>query len=441
MKKMRILLVMAVAMFSGITSFAQGRFGADSANCVNYLNFYRDYLRQGNMMEAAPLWQKAMKSCPPAVSQNMYIEGQKILKYMIDKYNSDTSRKQQLIDSLMMVHERRAQYYPKYRLKAKENQVFDMISYFAQDDKRVFDALEEVIETSGEKVNPDLLVVQMSRAKMLYDSKKINEEDVLNTYSKLSPILESIVKANPSEENKERQVAFDNAFVLSGIANCENLVAVFSPRFEADPSDVNMVRSIAKLLSDHDCIDTDLFLQSVITLHELESSYSSARLLYKLHNSKNQLDLAVQYLQEAIDSPESDDAEDANMLLELATFQFKKQNQYANAVQTARQALNLTKDPAIIGRANLLIGTIWYQVKCSGNEIEQRAKFWVATDYLQKAKNADAELAEEANSLINLCRQYFPTTEDAFMYDLSDGNSFTVSCGGMSATTTVRTNK
>ena len=144
-------------------------------------------------------------------------------------------------------------------------------------------------------------------------------------------------------------------------------------------------------------------------------------------------------MQQAIDNEESNATDDAAMLLEMATFQFKKMNQYGKAVQKAKEAIE--KDASVAGKANLLIGTIWYQVKCGGNEMEQRAKFWVATDYLQKAKNADPALAAEADELIRTCRVYFPTTEDAFMYDLQDGQSFSVSCGGMSATTTVRTNK
>ena len=108
-------------------------------------------------------------------------------------------------------------------------------------------------------------------------------------------------------------------------------------------------------------------------------------------------------------------------------------------VQKAKEAIE--KDASLAGKANLLIGTVWYQAKCSGNEIEQRAKFWVATDYLQKAKNASPELASEADELIRTCRVYFPAVEEAFMYDLQDGQSYSFSCGGMSATTTVRTNK
>ena len=440
MKTIRILLVMAAAMLVGsVSAFSQGRFGPDSANCVNSLNFYRDYLKQNNISEAAPLWQQAMKSCPEKVSQNMYIEGVRILKYMINKYKADPARKQALVDSLMMVYDKRANLFPKYRQRALENKVFDMMTYFAEDDKSVFDENAKVIALSGANVNPDLLVMQMNRAKALYEAKKIDDETVLNTYSELFPKLEAIVKANPSDENKVKQGAFENAFILSGVANCENLVKVFTPRFEANPTDVTLVKSIAGLLSSNGCVDTELFLNSVVKLHELEPSFSSARLLYQLHSSKDQNEEALAYLQQAIDNEESNATDDAAMLLEMATFQFKKMNQYGKAVQKAKEAIE--KDASVAGKANLLIGTIWYQVKCGGNEMEQRAKFWVATDYLQKAKNADPALAAEADELIRTCRVYFPTTEDAFMYDLQDGQSFSVSCGGMSATTTVRTNK
>ena len=79
--------------------------------------------------------------------------------------------------------------------------------------------------------------------------------------------------------------------------------------------------------------------------------------------------------------------------------------------------------------------------RSSGNDIEQRAKYWVACDFMNKAKAADESLAEDANNLIRQYAAYFPQTAEAFMYDVTDGQSYTVSCGGMRATTTVRTQK
>ena len=103
----------------------------------------------------------------------------------------------------------------------------------------------------------------------------------------------------------------------------------------------------------------------------------------------------------------------------------------------ARKAAEL--DPANQGKAYYLIGTIWGSVRCGGNEVERRANYWVAVDYLQKAKAADGSLTEDCDKLIIAYRKYYPVKSDAFMYELLDGQSYTVNCGGMHATTTVKT--
>ena len=87
------------------------------------------------------------------------------------------------------------------------------------------------------------------------------------------------------------------------------------------------------------------------------------------------------------------------------------------------------------------MGQIWGTTACGGDEIEKRAHYWVAVDFLQKAKNADASLADEANRMIAQYSRYYPQTAEAFMYNFTDGQSYTVNCSGMTATTTVRTQK
>ncbi|MBQ1929379.1 MAG: hypothetical protein II344_01915, partial [Bacteroidales bacterium] len=122
-----------------------------------------------------------------------------------------------------------------------------------------------------------------------------------------------------------------------------------------------------------------------------------------------------------------------------ATFMFKNMEANAKAFQLSKMAAE--KNPAVAGKAYFLAASIWANQNCGGDDIDKRAKYWVAVDYLTKAKNADATLAEEADNLIRGYRQYFPKTEDAFMYNLVDGNPYTISCGGLSASTTVRTTK
>lgn len=444
MKKMRLFISLSVAFlfFASATSFAQGRFGTgqDSIECVNALNFYADYYKQGNMKEATPLWIKAIRYCPPTASQNLFINGRKIMEYRIQNYKGDAQGKKKLIDSLIMLSDVRAKHYPRYAVAAKENKIFDMLQYMEGNAMDIFKEVDAIIKEAGSQVSDFVLVTAMDKAKALYQEKKMSDADVLAVFSELSPIMNEKLDKNPNDENvKSAYMAFQNAFVTSGVANCDNLIAVFGPRFEAAPTDLALVKTIVTLLSNNDCVQTDLFLKTATALHQLEPSFNSSFFLYKLHSSKDNNEEALKYLQEAVDSPESDDARDGELLFEMASYYFKKASNPAKAVQIAREAAE--KNSAVAGKANFLIATVWGNQRCGGNEIEQRAKYWVAVDYLQKAKAADPSLAEEADKMSGQFRQYFPKTEDAFMYDIMDGKSFSVSCGGLSATTTVRTLK
>ena len=71
--------------------------------------------------------------------------------------------------------------------------------------------------------------------------------------------------------------------------------------------------------------------------------------------------------------------------------------------------------------------------------LPKNARFWVAADYYLKAKEADASLKGEADAQLASVARYYPEASEMFMYDLSAGQGYDVSCGGMSARTTVRT--
>ena len=448
MKKLHVFLTLAVALFlvGSVSANAQGKYGKDSAQCVNYLNFYRDYLKQfrstksaGNLQEAANQWRGAFKTCPPKASQNLFIDGRTIFQNLI-RAEKNTEVRQGLIDTLMLIHQTRQANYPKYKAAVAENIAFDMLSYYGNTNpEKVVAAIKDVVTISGNKTKADLLVAYMQKASELYQAGKMAGEDILKAYTDFSPILDAQISANPSEDTKTARGAFENAFVTSGVATCDNLVAVFTPRYEAEPTNIEVVKPIVSLLgSDSVCVKSDLFLKAVTSLHQMEPSYTSSYFLYKLHASKDNADEAVKFLEEAIASEESDSVKDGELTMELAVYNFKV-GRHAKAVAAAKDAI--AKDAAQAGKANLLMANIWAGQKCTAQDMDNRAKYWVAVDYLNKAIAADETLAEEVNKLSASYRQYFPKTEDAFMYDLTDGKPYTISCGGMSATTTVRTIK
>ncbi len=420
--------------------FGQGRYGADSAECIKYLSFYQQYVKQNNLEDAAPNWRKAIKFCPPTASQNMLLDGMKIMRKEINQFRNNPIRKKELVDTLMMLHQMRIDTYPNYATTAKTNKAVDMMNYAEPGTEMdVYNALGEALDATKAKSNTTVAVRYLDYAIQLYKAGRLMDSDVFSAFEKSVETLELVKAAKPSKMVDDAIADVESLFAGSGVASCENLVTVFQPRYEASPEDETVLSNIVTLFSSTGCTQEDLFLQAVEGLYKVDPSSNSAHLLFQLYSSlPDGGDQAVKYMNEAIAFEDSDAEKDAEYYFELATYLFSKLDRKADAAAAAKKAAESATWQA---RAYFLLGTIWSTVKCDGNPIESRAQFWVATDYMLKAKNTDATMAGEVDKQIATYRQYYPLQSDAFMYDIVDGDRFQVNCNGMNETTTVRTQK
>ncbi|MGE0091796.1 MAG: tetratricopeptide repeat protein [Bacteroidales bacterium] len=437
MKKLRNLLLTGILALMAIPAFSQGLANA-SVECQRSVAFYTDYIKVDNFRDAAPIWREALRECPPGVRQSIYVDGIRIFKYLIEQNKDNAQLKNSLIDSMLTMYDLRVEHFPKYAASASMFKVYDMLEYMGNEDQKILESIEKAMEISGDKTDPSLFVIAMQKMTSLYAKGSVTDKQVFDLYSRFSTIVDHQIASNNPDASKVKN-DLDNLFVASGVANCENIVELFTPRFDANPDDKDLASTIVSLLSSAGCTTEPLFLRTVETLYNSDpTNYLYIRNLYLLYSAKGDQDNAIKMLEEAIASEQSNDTEDANMLITLANYHFQLEN-LSKAAETARLAME--KDATVSGRANLILGLVWASVRCTGNEIETRAKYWVAVDYLIRARNADPSLAQEANNYINSYSQYFPAQEEAFMFDIIDGASYTVNCGGMRATTTVRTRK
>ena len=442
MKKIVLLIsVAAIALFSSSTVSAQGKYGPDSTECIKYLSYYTEYYKQKNYDSALPNWRKAYKYCPPTARYSLLSDGTTLIRNLIQKNANNPVYKKELVDSLMTIYDQRVQYWPKYAVSSLNNKALDMYNYVKDDPQKLYEVLTNVVETAKEKTRPNIFLFQLNTAVDLYKNGQLDPESVINVYEKGIEYLGKMTAKNDVEQRSIDKTVEDveSLFITSQVASCDNLLALFGPRVEAAPDDLALAKNVVRMMGmTEGCTDNELFLKAVTTTYNQEPSHTSAYYLYKLYAGRADMENALKYMDEAVNYPESDNATDAAYLYELAAFCFKNGNN-AKALSSAQKAVEL--DETLAGKAYMLMGTIWGSVVCPGNEIEQRAKYWVAVDYMNKAKAADESLAEDANNYIRQYAAYYPQTAEAFMYDVTDGQSYTVSCGGMRATTTVRTQK
>ena len=440
MKRIVLLIsVAALALFASSKVSAQGKFGPDSAECIKYLSYYTEYYTQKNYDSALPNWRKAYSLCPPTARYSMLSDGTTLIRQVIQKNQKDAVYRMKLVDSLMTIYDQRVEFWPKYAVSSLNNKALDMYNYLKNDPERLFAGLCDVVNQTKEETRANIFLFQLSTAVDLYKEGSLDPEKVIAVYEDAIKYLGMMTPKNDTEARSIAKTVEDveSLFITSQVASCDNLIALFTPRFEADPENLDLAKNVVRMMGmTEGCTDNDLFLNAVNTMHAKEPSHTSAYYLYKLYAGRGDYDNAVKFMNEAIAAEESDAVTDGGYYYELAAFCFKN-SKYAQAFEAAQKVVDL--DPSLAGKTYMLIGTIWGSVPCSGNDIEQRAKYWVAVDYMNKAKAADETLAEDATNYIRQYSSYYPQTAEAFMYDFTNGQSYTVSCGGMRATTTVRT--
>lgn len=441
MKRTGFIIAMIVMALSSTSVFAQGKYGADSANCIKYLSFYKDYFKQKSYNEALPNWREAFKRCPPTANQTMLVDGTTLMRKLISQNSKNPVYREKLVDSLMMIHDIRIANYPKYAVTARNNKGLDLANYVQNDPERLYKEYGEIIAGNKTKTKPTILLFYFDSAVELYKNGNLNEEEIIGVYEGCIELLSKMDPKDAADKEMvdDMKVKIEELFASNNIADCDKLIELYTPKFEADPQNIELAEKIVRFMSAADgCTDNALFIAAATSIHKSNPTHTSAYTLYKLNASTGKSAEAVKYLQEAIDREDSDAAQDAEYYYELAVYNFKCGNNLA-AEQAAKKVIPLATTSEVKGKTYMLIGTIWGGVRCDGNDIAKRAPYWVAVDYFERAKAADPELAAEANKRINEYKKYYPLTADAFMFGVNDGETYQVSCGGFKANTTVRT--
>jgi len=436
MKKITLIFFAVMAVFAGQKLSAQGKYGADSAECIKYLSYYQEYYKQKNYDSALPNWRKAYSLCPATASQNMFVHGTTLMTRLYNQ-TKDATHREAIVDTILALQDQRMATYPRKKLDIMNNKGQYMINYRSANPAYIYKNVGAIVDELGPKSNGSLLVNLLQASIALYRENQLTADDVIAMYDKVTANVEGATAKNDAEkeDNLKAKATIESIFADSKVASCDNLIAIFGPRYQADPNNLALVSNIVKLMNTaEDCASNDLYLNAVTSMYKLDPSFRSAFALYRLNAARGNVADAANYLEEAINSPESDEATDAQYYYEMAAFCYKN-GLRGKAYEAAKKAIEM--DYGYAGKGYLIMGNLWASATC-GDTVDKWARYWAAADYYQKARNADPSVADEAASSIASVSRYYPEASEAFMYDVTKGQSYTVSCGGMTATTTVR---
>ena len=435
--KVRLALIALAGLLFGGNAFAQKDYGAtpeDSVKCVESISLYSEYYKQDAFTDAYPYLVEAIQICPKA-SKNHYIKGVNIVRALL-KAEKDETREAQLLDTLMWVYDMRAESFGEkgYVLGRKGT---DMLRYGKA--AKAYDAyqiLKEGFELSQNETEAGALAAYYQAAYYSVATKKMDKAVLLETYPSLAAVLSYQKKQNGGTLSKSYAAAEAQINeIFSKVASCEDLVEIYTPKFEANKTDKEVLSQIMELFEKRGCTDEDLFLNASIEADKVMPSATAKLSIGAALIKKERYSEAVGYLSDAAaTATENEDKEKAYLYLAKAQLATKNYP----AVKSA--ALKLLQVNPNSGEAYFLIGDAYFYGSSTvgENDCEKNGGKWASISKYYRAKELDSSLAEKVNGRLGAVSSRYPTKEDCFFYGITDGQSITVG-GWINETVTVKT--
>ena len=431
MKLRKVLFLGAVLCMSSI-AFAQ------NSECDADISVYREAFKQwdGKASTANPVmisaWRKVFINCP-GYKERTLTDGTKIVNNALIRGTKDEALKEKYIDTLVMVYETRIQYFPKTKAgdqvgNIKGRMGLDLMG-FPSRMEQAYDALKAAIDLDGNNANYAFIDGYFSTTINMVKAGKLDESLIIEEYSRLMDIVDYNISKYTQEGNEKQLNSYTatKGNLEGGVqpyANCEDLVRIYQKKFDADPDNVELLQKIASVLASRNCDKSDLYLAVAIKLHRLNPSPESAYFIGKRYLADQEYAKATGYLLEATKMQDVKSAQQAYKYLAQIMW---KEGKGEQGRAYARKAIELDKTD---GEPYMIIGYIYAasSKECSANPLQAKAVFWAAVDKFQRAKEVDPSIASKANEMIREYSKLFPTSEDAFFYNVFEGDTYQVEC-------------
>ncbi|MBO4575325.1 MAG: hypothetical protein J5708_08405 [Bacteroidales bacterium] len=416
---------------------------AQNAECDADISVYREAFKQwdGKASTVNPVmveaWRRVFLNCP-GYKERTLTDGTKIVNNALIRNTKDAALKEKYIDTLVMVYEARVQYFPQTKAgnqvgNIKGRMGLDLMAFPSRLEQSYL-ALKDAIDIEGNNSASNFIDGYFMQIINMAKAGKLDEAVIIEEYSRLMDIVDYNINTKYAEGSteKDREKQYANYVqtknnlegAVQPYANCEDLVRIYQKKYDAEPDNVELLNKIASTLAARNCDKSDLYLAVAIKLHKLNPSPESAYFIGKRYLVDQEYGKAVSYLLEATKSTDNQSAQQAYKY--LAQIMLKEGN-WEQGRTYARKAIELNKND---GEPYMIIGYLYASSgkDCNVNPLHAKAVYWAAVDKFQRAKEVDPSMASKANEMIREYSKLFPTSEDAFFYNVFEGDDYQVEC-------------
>lgn len=200
-------------------------------------------------------------------------------------------------------------------------------------------------------------------------------------------------KAEGDEEKANKLVAkydgplalIEQKFSASGAADREQIIAIYTKKYESYKDDINKLNSALNLMAQNDCDDADIYYQYAEAAYAIEPTFTSAIGLAQKSQKDGAMEKMLDYYNKALELAKSD-ATRGSICLNIANA-LTKSKQYTGALTYAEKAI--TYNSELAGKAYLKEANIYTML----------GQYQNAIDYCTKAAEADIAVSGAADRL------------------------------------------
>ncbi|MDD5507767.1 MAG: hypothetical protein PHD25_05485 [Bacteroidales bacterium] len=424
------------------------KYGTDSLRCVENLSLYKinfrmwkDYNFSQEVIDQVPVyqpWKWVFENCPLS-SQNIYVDGVVIMKYFFEN-ETDSARKDQLVDSIMLVYDKRIEYFGNTS-SSREGLVLgrkgiDLLILRPERFHEVYQILDRSVVLEGNKSTGPVLVYYFHSTINSARAGLIDSSLIVENFDKIMGIVDFNEKQNQEKEQERTEwqgIRLNIESLFEPFATCPDLISIYKKKFEQTPDDPELLREIVKMLDKRDCGNDPFYFDIIVKLYDLEPDPESAYLIGRMLYRKNEYSKAVEYLLQATDMADTNSRADCFLLLADT---YRNLRDFPRSRSFAYKCAELRPND---GNPYIMIGDLYATSAsdCGSDEISKKAAYWAAVDKYLKARSVDPSVEQVANERISSYSRAFPPMERLFFHDLKEGDSYTVGCW-INETTTIR---
>jgi tetratricopeptide (TPR) repeat protein len=435
------------------------KYGSDSVKCITQLSLYRENFRQWKSSNyeneaikyTVDSWRYVFNNCPLA-SQYTYTDGSKIIEYLYSNTN-DKQLKEAYIDTLMILYDQRIQAFSN-EATASEGFILgrkgiELISYSPNAVLESNKILSRSISKLGNESESAVILYYFLTTVRSVKEFNVDSLKIFENYDIASDIISYNIKkykyeieANPTEASKTTKALENYEATLNNIDNlfepfatCDNLLRIYSKKFEQNPNDTSMLERLISSFDKKDCTP-ELYYQANEQLYKIKPSPSSAFAIGKMYLKLNNYSKATKFLQDVAESKDIDNETRADAYYHLAEA-YKSMNNYSSSRINAIKSAELKPTD---GKPWILIGDLYAMSAsgCGDNKVTSKAAYWAAVDKYTKARSIDESVSSIANSRISTYKNAFPKGEDIFFYGFNVGDTYEFKDCWINETTTIR---